>query len=100
MMDVPSNANSNINTLAGKRYINLVRCSTDQQTDTSIPAQLDLLNGFAARGMIHIDDIVLDGVSGSKPGNRGDVPELIARKIQKEMTSEVLLVRDRGPFDA
>ncbi len=44
MMDVPSN----LNALVGKRYINLVRCSTDQQTETSIPAQLDLLNGFAA----------------------------------------------------
>lgn len=95
MMDVPSNSNfnANINTLAGKRYINLVRCSTDQQTETSIPAQLALLNGFAAaRGMIYRDDVILDGVSGSKPGNRDDLKQIIDRKIQKN-DFEVLLVQ-------
>lgn len=42
--------------LNGKRYINLVRCSTDGQKDTNIPAQLALLTAFAAKhGMIHVD---------------------------------------------
>ena len=91
MMDVPSNLH--INALMGKRYINLVRCSTDQQTETSIPAQLDLLNAFgAARSMLYVADVILDGVSGSKPGNRDDLQELIDRKIQKN-DFDVLLVQ-------
>ena len=77
----------------GKRYINLVRCSTDQQTETSIPAQLELLNAFAAaRGMIHVDDVPLEGVSGSKPGNRDDLQQLIDRKRQRN-DFDVLLVQ-------
>ncbi|MGC8624055.1 MAG: recombinase family protein [Phycisphaerae bacterium] len=79
--------------LKGKRYINLVRCSTDQQAETSIPAQLELLNNFAAAiGMTRVDDIVLDGVSGSKPGNRDDIQQLIARK-QTKNDFDVLLVQ-------
>ncbi len=79
--------------LAGKRYINLVRCSTDQQTETSIPAQLELLNRFATgHGMIHVDNIVLDGVSGSKPGNRKDIDQLLTRK-QSKNDFDVLLVQ-------
>src|SRR5579862_4964218 len=79
--------------LSGKRYINLVRCSTDQQTETSIPAQLELLNAFgAANQMHHVDDVILDGVSGSKPGNRDDIGELIARKKTKN-DFDVLLVQ-------
>ena len=81
------------NKLTGKRYINLVRCSTDQQAETSIPAQLELLNIFAATmGMTRVDDIVLDGVSGSKPGNRDDIQKLIARK-QTKNDFDVLLVQ-------
>ena len=81
------------NKLMGKRCINLVRCSTDQQAETSIPAQLELLYKFAtAMGMTHVDDIVLDGVSGSKPGNREDIQQLIARK-QSKNDFEVLLVQ-------
>ena len=82
------------NTLKGKRYINLVRCSTDQQAETSIPAQLELLNRYAAdQGMIHTDaDIVLDGVSGSKPGNRDDIQQIIERK-QKLNDFDILLVQ-------
>lgn len=79
--------------LIGKRYINFVRCSTDQQTETSIPAQLELLNKFAKTiGMIHVDDIVLDGVSGSKPGNRDDIRQIITRKETKN-DFDVLLVQ-------
>ncbi len=42
--------------------------------------------------MIYIDDVILGNVSGSKPGNRDDLPELIARKIQKN-DFDVLLVQ-------
>ena len=79
--------------LFGKRYINLVRCSTDQQTETSIPGQLELLNQFAAaHGMVHVDDVVLQGVSGSKPGNRDDLDQILDRKRLKN-DFEILLVQ-------
>jgi hypothetical protein len=93
-MDVPSPSSIHpINTLSGKRYINLVRCSTDGQTETSIPAQLELLNGFAAsKGMVHVHDVILDGISGSKPGNREDLGEILDRK-RKQDDFDVLLVQ-------
>lgn len=94
MGDVPSSPNH----LAGKRYVNLVRCSTDAQTETSIPAQLDLLNAFGvARGMIHVDDVKLDGISGPKPGNRDDLKTLIDRKTQQH-DFDVLLVQTEDRF--
>src|SRR5215470_1674887 len=80
--------------LRGKRYINLVRCSTDKQTDTSIPSQLKLLNAFAQQhGMIHAADVVLEGVTGSIPGARDDIQKLIERKQRKD-DFEILLVQD------
>ena len=86
------------NELIGKRYVNLVRCSTDQQTETSIPAQIECLNAYAKkRQMIWAgNDIVLAGVSGSKPGNRTDLDELIERKRTVNDFDVVLaLVEDR-----
>jgi hypothetical protein len=80
--------------LMGKRYIGLVRCSTDGQKDTSIPDQLALLRGFADKhGMIHVDDVLRGGVSGSKPGNRTDLDELVARKRDRN-DYDILLVQD------
>jgi DNA invertase Pin-like site-specific DNA recombinase len=84
------------NTLKGRRYICLVRCSTDQQTDTSIPDQLRLLNAFAREHeMVHAGgkDIILGGVSGSRPGAREDIHEIVRRKNEGE-TFEVILVQD------
>jgi DNA invertase Pin-like site-specific DNA recombinase len=83
--------------LAGKRYINLVRCSSDMQTETSIPDQLKLLNAFAAKnGMVHAgndgDDHQLANISGSKPGNREELQKIIDRKISKN-DFDVLLVQ-------
>ncbi|HZN68085.1 MAG TPA: recombinase family protein [Tepidisphaeraceae bacterium] len=86
--------NKTNDTLDGKRYINLVRCSSAKQADTSIPDQLKLLNSFAvARGMVHVADEILDGVTGSIPGARSDIERLIRRK--KEVDDfDVLLVQD------
>ncbi len=80
------------NKLQGKRFINWVRCSTDHQAGTSIPDQIALLNDFAAKaGMIHIDNVILDGVSGSIPGARDDIELLIRRKRVRDDFDVVLL---------
>lgn len=80
--------------LQGKRYIGLVRCSTVGQADTSIDDQFALLRAFAARhGMVHVADIQLEGVTGSIPGARRDIDELVQRK-QTLDDFEVLLVQD------
>ena len=82
--------------ICGKRYINLVRCSSDVQTETSIPAQLELLNkeGLGLGG-IHVDDVILDGVSGSRPGNRSDLPQLIDASVLDQKTVHAV-VNDFG----
>jgi DNA invertase Pin-like site-specific DNA recombinase len=78
--------------LKGKRYLNWVRCSSTKQSDTSISDQLALLNEFATRhGMVHIDDILVDGVTGSVPGARRDFKELIRRKESRNDFDVVLL---------
>ena len=82
----------------GKRFVVSARCSTDLQTETSIPSQLsDIHFTCQAAGMIHAGgDVILDGKSGSKPGNRHDIPLLLARKKEKN-DYEILidLVEDR-----
>jgi len=51
--------------IRGLRYINWVRCSTKRQADTSLTDQLRMLNEFAGDlEMTHIDNVVLDGISG------------------------------------
>ena len=88
----------NNNELHGKRYVNLVRCSTDQQSETSIPAQLERLNSYAKEHQMVWagNDVVLAGVSGSKPGNRTDLDELVERKRTLDDFDVVLtLVEDR-----
>jgi hypothetical protein len=84
--------------LKGKRYIALVRCSSPHQADTSIPDQLRLLAAFAEENqMVRVDDVVLDGVTGSIPGARNDIAELIRRKEEKD-DFDVLLVQDLSRF--
>ena len=84
--------------LRGKRYLCHVRCSTFQQSDTSIPDQLKLLRAFGdENGMIHVDDIILDGVSGSRPGARTDLNDIIERKKRKN-DFEILLIQDMSRF--
>lgn len=79
----------------GKRYVCLVRCSTHEQTETSIADQLALLHAFARQhGMIHAGgDVELDGVSGSHPGARTDIEQVTQRK-RTANDFDVLLVQD------
>src|SRR5689334_19453904 len=83
--------------LEGKRYICLVRCSTNEQEDTSIPDQLRLLHDYGQKhGMIHAgndEELQLGGVSGSDPGGRLDIEQIIERKRALNDFS-VLLVLD------
>jgi ElaB/YqjD/DUF883 family membrane-anchored ribosome-binding protein len=84
--------------LLGRHYVSLVRCSTNQQTDTSIPDQLKLLNAFGDEcGMVHVDDVILDGVSGSTPGARTDTDQIIQRKNERN-DFDVLLLQDMSRF--
>lgn len=67
--------------LKGKRYINLVRASDAKEGTTSTEAQLQSLRSDCdLLGMIHVDDVVLDGVTGSLPGKRKDLDDLLERK--------------------
>lgn len=80
--------------LQGKRYIGLLRCSSPGQKDTSIQDQRRLLDAFGQEhGMVCVDHVSLEGVSGSVPGNRTDIQELVARKQTKD-DFDVLLVQD------
>ena len=84
--------------LAGRRYLCLIRCSTFQQSDTSIPDQKKLLRAFGdEHGMNHVDDVILDGVSGSTPGARTDIGTITARKTERN-DFDVLLVQDMSRF--
>ena len=66
--------------LRGKRCICLVRQSSDADGTTSTQAQLEWLHAEAKRqGMVIVDDVVLEGVSGSLPGNRADLNNLLTR---------------------
>jgi hypothetical protein len=84
--------------LFGRSYVCLARCSTAQQADTSIPDQLKLLRAFGdEQGMVHVDNVILDGVTGSVPGARHDIEQIVARKTQKN-DFDVLLVQDMSRF--
>ena len=77
----------------GRRYICLVRQSDDTHGVTSTEAQLQWLNAEGGRlGMVHIDDVVLNGVTGSLPGKRKDLDDLLERKGQRD-DFDVLLVQ-------
>jgi hypothetical protein len=83
---------------AGRRYLSHVRCSTTQQADTSLPDQLNLLRAFGdEEGMHYVDSVVLDGVTGSVPGARNDIEQIIQRKKTKD-DFDVLLVQDMSRF--
>ncbi len=67
--------------LEGVRYVALARCSTVGQADTSIDDQLKAIHAFGERhGMVAVDEIRLEGFSGSLPSGRTDIAELIHRK--------------------
>ena len=78
----------------GRRYVCLVRCSTAEQADTSIPDQLKLLRAFGDQhGMVFVDQVVVEGVTGSVPGARTDIADIIERKRDND-DFDVLLVQD------
>ena len=77
----------------GKRYIALARASAATQGTTSTQAQLAMLHENAkARGMTLAAEIVLDGVSGSMPGKRQDMADLLRRK-REDNDFDVLIIR-------
>ncbi len=80
--------------LRGKRYIASARCSTIGQADTSIPDQIHAIETFAGRyGMVKVDQVLLEGISGSMPGKREDLQTLLDRK-QRRNDFEAVLVQD------
>jgi DNA invertase Pin-like site-specific DNA recombinase len=77
-----------------KRYICLARASDTADGTTSTEAQLAMLKEYGTRmGMVFVDQIVLDGVTGSRPGKRKDLTDLLARKREKNDFDIVLLQR-------
>jgi hypothetical protein len=84
----------NDNSYAGRRYLCQIRCSTNQQIDTSIPDQQKLLRAFGDQyDMIYVDSVILEGVTGSVPGARNDIEQIIQRK-KTANDFDVLLVQD------
>ena len=77
----------------GKRYIALVRASDTTEGTTSTQAQLAMLHEKAASlKMVPAGEVVLDGVTGSMPGKRQDMTNLIQRKL-KDNDFDVLVVQ-------
>lgn len=77
----------------GKRYIALVRASDATEGTTSTQAQLAMLHENAASlKMIRAGEVVLDGLTGSMPGKRQDMTNLIQRK-QTDNDFDVLVVQ-------
>ena len=88
----------NYGSLGGRRCIGLVRTSTGDQTEASIPQQTKLLQDFAIeQGMNWVDVEPVDGISGSTPGARSDITRLIERR-QKDKDYDTILVQDRSRF--
>ncbi|HEY1686050.1 MAG TPA: recombinase family protein [Tepidisphaeraceae bacterium] len=76
----------------GKRYISMVRAS-HLSDELSTDAQLQLLhNGVKDKAMVHVGDIVLDGVTGSLPGKREDLEKLLERK-KRSNDFDVLVIQ-------
>ena len=71
--------------LKGKRYICMSAASHGTSEELSTDAQLKMLNteGAQKEGMIYTDKMVLDGVTGSLPGLRKDLQQLLERKKTK-----------------
>jgi DNA invertase Pin-like site-specific DNA recombinase len=77
----------------GKRYIALARASDASDGTTSTEAQLAMLHEKAAEfQMIKVDEVILDGITGSMPGKRQDMEQLIQRKRTMD-DFDVLLVQ-------
>ena len=77
-----------------KRYICLVRASDASEGTSSTEAQLTYLKEYAQRmGMIFVDEVVLNSVTGSLPGKRPDLQGLLDRKREKNDFDFVLVQR-------
>lgn len=84
--------------LNGKRFVGLVRCSSNAQIDTSLDAQNAVVAAYARdRGMLCVGNVELAGVSGSVPGIRTDIDHLIERKRQQD-DFDVVLLQDATRF--
>lgn len=74
--------------------ITLLRVSSSAQAEYSILQQKALTEQFMTKwGIRHHNTIELPGVSGSIPGNRQDIDEIIARKKRGE-DFDLLIVLD------
>lgn len=79
--------------LAGKRYVNLLRCSNLTQADTSPEGQKLINDGFASeKAMTWVADFYAEGVSGSQTFNRRDLEELL--DAHRNNPFDVVLVHD------
>ncbi|MCZ2110508.1 MAG: recombinase family protein [Dehalococcoidia bacterium] len=79
--------------LAGKRYVNLLRCSDPRQADTSPEGQKRINDAFGAMNrMTWVQDVYAEGVSGSQTFNREDLQELL--DLNRTTPYEVVLVHD------
>ena len=89
--------NSNYGRFAEMRAILLARASTENQ-EFSVPQQLKMMRRFVQReGIIDVDEIGMDGVSGSKRWDRDDINALIQRKTNKD-DFELIIVIDASRF--
>lgn len=85
---------NNRNLLEGLRYLCWVRCSTLGQADTSIEDQINFIQAFAqSAGMVWVDDVILDGVSGQSPKVMAMVDQIVQRK-REHNDFDVVLVHD------
>src|SRR3974377_1381347 len=79
--------------LRGKRYIGLARCSSPGQVDTRIDKQLRLIENFGREQGMHCVDRITLGVTGSVPGARSDLDELVQRKKDQD-DFDIVVVQD------
>lgn len=92
-MTFSKNYHQDENRYRGLRYICLARQSDDSEGATSTQAQLKFARTEGdARGMVYVDAVILEGVTGSLPGKRKDLKELLQRKREKN-DFDVLVVQ-------
>ena len=93
--------------LKGLRYVAIYRCSTNVQTEKSIPDQQLIVQAFAVRNEIkHAGgDVIQAGISATKHRQRDDILQLIERKRVYD-DFDIIIVHDfsrltrRGAEDA
>ena len=78
-MNIPSEL---LDRWRGKRYMALVRQSSAAEGNQSSEAQLNWMHDEGEKlGMTLADDIVLAGVTGSIPGKRTDIKQLLDASV-------------------